>query len=189
MSQEYREVAEKSALLHIGKNGVNPNLIQHLETLFKKKKLLKIKVMSDTANLLGMEEILTQLIKHLQVYVYDVRGFTAILSKRNIPELKPKKKYLLIRKDYIIPSENTLEKEEDNNKEEEIVSTTDGKSSDSFNDDDDSHIPMPPETKQSYEDAPYIDYDDEDGLVKIDRLSDELYGAPPKPHLNKKSWH
>ena len=181
MNTEYREVAQGSAHLHIGKNGVNPNVIEHMENLFKKQKLLKIKVMPDTANVQGMVKILTQIIEKIPIFVYDVRGFTAIISKRKLHDLKPKKKYLEIR--------NQSHSSASSNNSEHLMG--DNKSSNNnleINKEKNLSLKkrIPPEIQQSYKDAPYIDYDDEDELVKINRLSDDLYGKPPKPHTKKK---
>lgn len=140
MLEEYNEIAHGSPQLHIGKNGITPGLIEHLGQLFKKQKIVKIKVMPETANYIGMEKIITELIHHLPLYVYDVRGFTVIISKRKLPQLKAKKKYLAIRKAIISPN---------------------------------------PKSSTTYDDAPFIDYDDEEQLKEIDELSDEIYGAAP----------
>lgn len=158
MIKEYQKILQERAHLQIGKNGISQNLIDHLQNLFKHQKLLKIKIMPDYANYHGMENILTELIEKIPIFIYDVRGFTAIISKRNFQNLKPKKKYLKL-------LNNSFKRENNLTKSRENI---------------DNKTTISPILQKSYEDAPYINYDDPEQLAEIDELSEEIYKVPKK---------
>ncbi len=191
MNEEYRQVASGRAQLHIGKQGITPGLVDHLQQIFKHEKLLKIKVMPDTANYVGIEKILTQLITQVPVFVYDVRGFTAIISKRVIPDLHPKKKYLEIRQAHVDPeSDKSLDSVD------RVAAVASPESTGTVNDPKTTSSPSPsldeiPDPSEliaeDFEEPAYIDYDNEEMLEEIDKLSDEIYGKPPqKPRFRKR---
>lgn len=93
MNEEFQKVLEERPHLRLGKKGVTSNVLEHIKQLLKHNKMVKIKVLPDTAKYVGMEPILTEIIKNLKVYLLDVRGFTFIISKRKIPDITIPKKY------------------------------------------------------------------------------------------------
>lgn len=93
MSADFNKVRLGPIDVHIGKNGITPGLIEHITQLLKQKKIVKIKIMRETAHEYGIDLIIEQLLNQLKVYVLDVRGYTFIISKKKIPGIKLPKRY------------------------------------------------------------------------------------------------
>lgn len=125
---------------------------------FKTNKLLKIKILKDIAHTYGVDYFLEYLIQQLGIYVLDVRGFTAVISKRAVHGVQIPKKYRIMRKQHV------KQEKLDSNHDKEPKNEEKAYKSDENNDNDE---PEEPE---------FIDYDDEELLAQIDAASDEIYG-------------
>ena len=168
MSQEYKEVLTGGAHMQIGKNGVTPNIVEHVSQLLKHNKILKIKFLREIADQVGIETLVKKLAQELGLFVLDVRGFTVIVSKRKIEGIRGPKKYSAyghIKKKKTVAAnlgeEDAPEKQADSS---DVIAV-------------ESEDIVEPE---------YIDYDDDNLLKEIDKQSDEIYGAvkgrtPEKP--------
>ncbi|MGV8142923.1 MAG: YhbY family RNA-binding protein [Candidatus Pacearchaeota archaeon] len=80
--------------LHIGKNGLTKEFIEHLALVFKTRRTIKVQLLkSATENRAEMEKVATEIIAGLpDRYNYRVIGFTIILMKRTIMKKAPAKK-------------------------------------------------------------------------------------------------
>ncbi len=80
--------------LHIGKNGLTKEFIEHLALVFKTRKTIKVQLLkSATENRAEMDKVAEEIIAGLpDRYNYRVIGFTIILMKRTIMKKAPAKK-------------------------------------------------------------------------------------------------
>lgn len=154
MSEEFNAILQGSAHINLGKNGVTPGILEHIRSLMKGKKFLKIKVLKEAADEYGLDALIEELIRGLEVYIYDVRGHVIIISKRYFPDLHQPKTYFKMRAE-IIGSKKEGKPEKNSKKKQENISTS-------------------PETVPSED---FIDYDDEEIQTKLevmDLLQDGL---------------
>lgn len=80
--------------LHIGKNGLTKEFIEHLAFVFKAKRTIKVQLLkSASEDRAEMEKVAKQIIAGLpDRYNYRIIGFTIILMKRTILKKSPAKK-------------------------------------------------------------------------------------------------
>ena len=152
----FKEVMNDRALVTIGKSGITPNILEHIKTLLKKNKILKIKVMRDMVTEHGMEHFIAAVMKGLKILVLDARGHTFIISKKKVTGVHIPKKFGKLVED----------SEESTPIEAEVLLDENGEV-----------VDMNPE---------FIDYDDENLLHRIDQQSDEIYGATETKQPKKK---
>ena len=81
MSDIFNAVLKGPADIIIGKNGLGAGQFQNLETILKRKKIIKIKVMKEIAHEQGIEGFIKTIMNQLKVFVLDARGFTFIDRK------------------------------------------------------------------------------------------------------------
>jgi len=150
------EIKNGRAQINIGKNGITPNFLEHLKTILKKEKIVKIKILKEISTEQGKEPLINKIIEELNVYVLDSRGNTFIISKKKISEIHLPKKYLLL-KNTLYPPSKKKKKEIEINEPEQIIN--------------------PNEINE----PEYIDYDNEELVAEIDKQSDILYGSASEP--------
>ncbi len=75
----------ESLTLHIGKNGLTKEFIEHLSAVFKTRRTIKVQLLkSASENRAQMEKVAEEIIAGLpERYNYRVIGFTIILMKRS----------------------------------------------------------------------------------------------------------
>ncbi len=80
--------------LHIGKNGLTKEFIEHLADVFKTRKTIKVQLLrSASENRAEIEKVAVEIIAGLpDRYNYRIIGFTIILMKRTIMKKAPVKK-------------------------------------------------------------------------------------------------
>ncbi len=80
--------------LHIGKNGLTKEFIEHLSLVFKTRKTIKVQLLKSAAeNRAEMDKVAEEIISGLpDRYNYRIIGFTIILMKRTIMKKTPIKK-------------------------------------------------------------------------------------------------
>ncbi|MEK6758063.1 MAG: YhbY family RNA-binding protein [Nanoarchaeota archaeon] len=80
--------------LHIGKNGLTKEFIEHLTAVFKTRRTIKVQLLkSASGDRAQMEKVAQEIIAGLpERYNYRVIGFTIILMKRTIMKKSPSKK-------------------------------------------------------------------------------------------------
>ncbi|WP_457559522.1 YhbY family RNA-binding protein [Candidatus Harpocratesius sp.] len=173
MNEEFQTTLQNRAHVIIGKNGITPNMLIHITELFKTNKLLKIKILKDIAHTYGVDYFLEYLIQQLGIYILDVRGFTAIISKRAVRDVQIPKKYRIMRIQNLKQEKLNSNSDYQPEKKEKI---------DQYDEND---------NEDELEEPEFIDYDDEELLERIDATSDEIYGnaskdvsAQPKSPLN-----
>jgi RNA-binding protein YhbY len=93
MVEQYNEVLNGRAHVNIGKNGLTEGTIEHINTQMKQKKIIKVKILKEFAQELGMDHYIAILLEKLKIYIYDVRGFTIVISKRKLPGVNIPKRY------------------------------------------------------------------------------------------------
>lgn len=150
--ERFMEIKNGRAQINIGKHGITPTFLEHLQTILKKEKIVKIKILKEISNEQGNEILINKIIEELNVYVLDSRGNTFIISKKKISEIHIPKKYLLLKNTLHPPSKK--KKKEIEVREPEKITIESGGSE--------------PE---------YIDYDNEELVAEIDKQSDILYGS------------
>ena len=150
--ERFMEIKNGRAQINIGKHGITPTFLEHLQTILKKEKIVKIKILKEISNEQGNETLINKIIEELNVYVLDSRGNMFIISKKKISEIHIPKKYLLL-KNTLHPSSKKKKKEIEVREPEKITIESGGSE---------------PE---------YIDYDNEDLVAEIDKQSDILYGS------------
>ncbi len=150
------EIKNSRAQINIGKHGITPTFLEHLQTILKKEKIVKIKILKDISMEQGNEPLINKIIEDMNVYVLDSRGNTFIISKRKFDGIHLPTKYLLLK--------NTLHPPSKKKKiENEIVEPEQITNSDEITEPD------------------YIDYDNEELVAEIDKQSDILYGSASEP--------
>ncbi|MHA1475067.1 MAG: YhbY family RNA-binding protein [Promethearchaeota archaeon] len=150
------EVKNGRAQINIGKHGITPTFLEHLKTILKKEKIVKIKILKEISSEQGNEPLINKIIEEMNVYVLDSRGNTFIISKRKFTGIHLPKKYLLLKNSIHPPSKK--KKKEIEIIEPEIIS--------------DANEISEPE---------YIDYDNKELVAEIDKQSDILYGSASEP--------
>ena len=154
--ERFMEIKNGRAQINIGKNGITPTFLEHLQIILKKEKIVKIKILKDISMAQGNEPLINKIIEELNVYVLDSRGNTFIISKRKFDGIHLPKKYLLLK--------NTLHPPSKKKKiENEIVELEQITNSNEITEPD------------------YIDYDNEELVAEIDKQSDILYGSASEP--------
>ncbi len=80
--------------LHIGKNGLTKEFIEHLDLVFKTRRTIKVQLLkSASEDRAKMEIVAKEIIAGLSDrYNYRIIGFTIILMKRTIMKKAPVKK-------------------------------------------------------------------------------------------------
>ncbi|RLI62601.1 MAG: hypothetical protein DRO88_11670, partial [Promethearchaeia archaeon] len=158
MNDEFQTILQNRAHVIIGKNGITPNMLAHIRELFKSNKMLKIKIMKEVAQEYGIDYFLEYLIKNLGIFVLDVRGFTAVISKKAVKGVRIPKKYKNMKdsistksEEAIIENPSNLQLNKDENGENEV-------------------------SEYLEEEPEFIDYDNEELMAEIDEISDEIYG-------------
>ncbi|MHA1618596.1 MAG: YhbY family RNA-binding protein [Promethearchaeota archaeon] len=193
--KEYQEVLQNRAHIIIGKQGITPKMLDHIRAQFKQHKILKIKIMKEVAHTYGVDYFIEYLMQQLQIYVLDARGFTIIISKRKITGLKIASKYRKMRAELVkkTPSTSSSNSSSTENvtKDAPIV---DNSSEDNL---DENKIteenpmeedPLEIDLAIKYgEDPEFINYDDEELLQHINKVSDEIYGGDSTPDPVKPS--
>ncbi len=154
--ERFMEIKNGRAQINIGKNGITPTFLEHLQTILKKEKIVKIKILKDISMEQGNEPLINKIIEELNVYVLDSRGNTFIISKRKFDGIHLPKKYLLLKNTTHPP----LKKKK---KEIEIIEPEQIVNSNNFSEPD------------------YIDYDNKELVAEIDKQSDILYGSASDP--------
>jgi len=154
--ERYMEIKNGRAQINIGKNGITPTFLEHLQTILKKEKIVKIKILKEISTEQGKEPLINKIIEELNVYVLDSRGNTFIISKKKISEIHLPKKYLLL-KNTLHPPSKKKKKEIEIKEPEQITDTNE------------------------ISEPEYIDYDNEELVAEIDKQSDILYGSPSEP--------
>ena len=171
--EKFQLVLQSKPHFLLGKSGVTPGVLDHINTQLKQHLIVKLKIHTDTVKEKGRDAIIEEIMIGLHVYVLDVRGFTFIISKKKIQDIHMPKKFLEIYAN--LPS-----------KPKKLKKRTDS---------------VPPKPKiTSFESDPefsskaepeFIDYDDENLLARIDQQSDDIYGAVkppqsiPKPKIRR----
>jgi RNA-binding protein YhbY len=148
----------------LGKNGVTPKVLEHMNAQLKQHLILKVKIHTDTAKDKGRDVIIEEIMRGLHVYVLDVRGFTFIISKKKVNGVHLPKKFLEI-------YSNLPSKPKKWRSRTVLVQTKKPE-------------PTPSESGSDFssESEPeFIDYDDENLVARIDRQSDDIYGAVKAP--------
>ena len=153
--ERFMEIKNGRAQINIGKNGITPTFLEHLQIILKKEKIVKIKILKEISMVQGNEPLINNIIEELNVYVLDSRGNTFIISKRKFDGIHLPKKYLLLK--------NTLHPPKKKKIENEIVEPEQITNSDEITD------------------PNYIDYDNEELVAEIDKQSDILYGSASEP--------
>ncbi len=174
-NQEYQEVLQNRANIIIGKKGVTPEMLEHIGTLFKTNKLLKIKIMKEVAHTYGADHFIQYLMQHLHVYVFDVRGFTFVMSKRKMSGIKIPGKYRKMRAAIVkkSPSPSPLLEKETND-----TPIVDNSAEENPIEENTTEIDL---SIKYGEDPEFINYDDEELLQHINEVSDEIYGGDSTP--------
>ena len=149
----------------LGKNGVTPKVLEHMNAQLKQHLILKVKIHTDTAKDKGLDVIIEEIMRGVHVYVLDVRGFTFIISKKKVIGLHMPKKFLEIYSN--LPSKPKRLKNRTVPVQPKKPEITTSESDPDFS---------------SKSEPEFIDYDDENLVARIDRQSDDIYGAVQKPH-------
>ena len=179
MSDIFNAVLNGPADMLIGKNGLGPSQMQHLESLIKRKKIIKIKVMKEIAHEQGIDGFIKAILNSIKVYVLDARGFTFILSKRKIPGLNIPKRFSAL-------MEKESEKEEESEVEQE-----DGVEGGDISQENQPQEPLSKNKERkakrqaSRQDDDFIDYDDKELLDEIDKEADNMYGIDEENPLEE----
>jgi RNA-binding protein len=162
--ERFMEIKNGRAQINIGKNGITPTFLEHLQKILKKEKIVKIKILKEISTEQGNETLINKIIEDMNVYVLDSRGNTFIISKRKFDGIHLPKKYLLLKNTLHPPSKKKK-------KEIEIVEPEQITNSNEITEPD------------------YIDYDNEELVAEIDKQSDILYGSASEPvdYENNKS--
>jgi len=71
-------------ILRIGKNGLSENTIKQIELLLKKRKLIKIKILSNCLDNSNKEEIINEVVEKCNCVLVDKIGLTFSLFKGNL---------------------------------------------------------------------------------------------------------
>ena len=89
----------ESLTLHIGKNGLTKEFIEHLSSVFETRRIIKVQLLkSASENRAQMEKVAGEIIAGLPgKYNYRIIGFTIILMKRSA-NAKPQIKKLFVGK-------------------------------------------------------------------------------------------
>ena len=83
-SKEFQKVMLSKPHCTLGKNGITPEFINHIITLLKKNKILKIKALKSVAHKNNIRDIAIQIANMTNSYLLDVRGRIFIISKKPI---------------------------------------------------------------------------------------------------------
>ncbi|TFG30250.1 MAG: hypothetical protein EU532_01305 [Promethearchaeota archaeon] len=82
--KEFQKVMLSKPHCTLGKNGITPEFINHIITLLKKNKILKIKALKSVAHKDNIRDIAIQVANMTNSYLLDVRGRIFIISKKPI---------------------------------------------------------------------------------------------------------
>lgn len=85
--EDYKDVLLSKPHCRIGKLGINKDMINHILTLLKKHKIIKVKVLKSYHFDKQMENIAKEVANKTNSYLLDVRGKTFILSRNRIKGL------------------------------------------------------------------------------------------------------
>ena len=150
--ERFMEIKNGRAQINIGKNGITPTFLEHLQKILKKEKIVKIKILKEISMEQGNELLINKIIEDLNVYVLESRGNTFIISKKKISDIHLPKKYLLL-KNSLHPPSKKIKKEIEVSEPEKITS------------------------ENAFSEPDYIDYDNKELVAEIDKQSDILYGS------------
>lgn len=160
MSSDFNSVKSGKPHVQLGKNGLTPAVLDHFRSRLKTLKIMKIKVLPDAVETFGMDQICSMLLTELKAIIYDIRGFTLVISKRPIPGLKIPKRIQEIRS-ILKPQLQEIESDDISSDDQ-----PDGKAS----------VIIPETLSEDYasewSDNDYLDYEDEDLMAEIDDESD-----------------
>ncbi len=151
--ERYMEIKNGRAQINIGKHGITPTFLEHLQIILKKEKIVKIKILKEISTVQGNEPLINKIIEELNVYVLDSRGNIFIISKRKITGIHLPKKYLLLKNTLHPPSKKKKKEEKEIRDPEQMVNSNE------------------------FSEPDYIDYDNKELVAEIDKQSDMLYGS------------
>ncbi|MFX1256278.1 MAG: YhbY family RNA-binding protein [Promethearchaeota archaeon] len=86
--EEFKKTILSSPHIILGKKGITNELINHINTLIKRYKILKIKALKSIANKSNIKKIANEISEKTNSYLLDIRGFTFIISKYLIEKKK-----------------------------------------------------------------------------------------------------
>ncbi len=78
--QELSKVLKRRPHCTLGKNGVTNEFINHVISLLKRYKIIKIKALKSVASKSNIKILANQISKDTNSYLLDVRGFTFIIG-------------------------------------------------------------------------------------------------------------
>ncbi len=93
MKELFEQVREGNPLVFIGKEKLNENVINHVNEMLKKKKIIKLKFQKSVQDKREMYEIIMELSIKTKSFCLDHRGHVFILSKKLIPAIHQPKKF------------------------------------------------------------------------------------------------
>ena len=77
-----RKARNLMPMINIGKNGLTDSLVKQIETIIKKKKLLKIKINKSALENEDKKEIVRKIIEKTNAELIDFIGFNVVIYKR-----------------------------------------------------------------------------------------------------------
>jgi len=80
-TQKYKEVLLGDPMLIMGKKGVNEGLVDHVLTLLKSHKIVKIKMLRTALHGQEKEDVAQKVAEKTNSHLLDLRGRTFILSR------------------------------------------------------------------------------------------------------------
>ena len=93
MKELYEQVRESNPLVFIGKEKLNESVINHVNEMLKKKKIIKLKFQKSVKDKDEMYEIIMELSLKTKSFCLDHRGRAFILSKKLISGVHQPKKF------------------------------------------------------------------------------------------------
>ncbi|MHA1764064.1 MAG: YhbY family RNA-binding protein [Promethearchaeota archaeon] len=80
--EDFKKVLLSKPKLIIGKNGITDEFVAHLNTLFKKNKIIKVKALKSITKETPLKELGKEISQRTQSHLIDMRGRSLILSKQ-----------------------------------------------------------------------------------------------------------
>lgn len=86
--QDFKEVLLGDPHCILGKNGLTTEFLDHVSSLLKRYKIVKIKALKSIANKTNIKDIAQQITLKTGSHLNDIRGKTFIISKDQIEKKK-----------------------------------------------------------------------------------------------------
>ena len=78
--EQYKKVLLSRAHCNLGKKGITNDFVNHVQSLLKKYKIIKIHALKSIANKSNIKEIASHISQATDSYVLDIRGRMIIVS-------------------------------------------------------------------------------------------------------------